>query len=71
MEDELISCDLFLITESQNGLGWKGPQSLQFGNKDVVGDHVKGLGQVQVYDVGHLPLIHQCRHSIIESHKIG
>ena len=45
--------------------------SLQFADKDVVGDHVKGLGQVQVNDIGRLPLIHQCRHSIIEGHQIG
>ena len=45
--------------------------SLQFGDKDGVGDHVKGLGQVQVNDTGRLPFIHQCRHSIVEGHKIG
>jgi len=39
-------------------------------DKDVVGDHVKGLGQVQVNGIGRLPLIHQRRHSIIEGHII-
>ncbi|XP_048790014.1 uncharacterized protein LOC125688256 [Lagopus muta] len=45
--------------------------SLQFGDEDVVGDHVKGLAQVQVNDIGRLPFVHQCRHSIIEGHKIS
>jgi len=45
--------------------------SLQFGDKDVMGDNVKGLAQVQLNDIGRLPLIHQSRHSIIEGHKIG
>ena len=44
---------------------------LQFGDKDVVDDHVKGLDQIQVYDIGHLPFVYQCRHSIIEGHQIS
>ena len=36
----------------------------------MVGDHVKGLAQVQVNDIGRLSLVHQC-HSIIEGHQIG
>ena len=45
--------------------------SLQFGDKDVVRDHVKDLSQVQVNDIGHLPFVQQCHHSIREGHQIG
>ena len=45
--------------------------SIQFGDKDVVGDHVKGLAQVQVNYINRLPFVHQCHHSIIEGHQIG
>ena len=33
--------------------------SLQFRDKSVVGDHIKGLAQVQVNDISHLPFVHQ------------
>ena len=32
--------------------------SLQFRDKDVLGDHVKGLAQVQVYDISCLFFVH-------------
>ena len=39
--------------------------SLQFGDKDVVWDHVRGLAQVQVKDIAQLPFVHQCHQPII------
>ena len=44
---------------------------LKFRDKDLVGNHVKGLAQVQVYNISHHPLLHQSCHSIIEGHQIG
>jgi len=35
-----------------------------------MGDHVKGLAQVQVEVISCLPFVHQCHHSITEGHKI-
>ena len=44
---------------------------LQFGEKDMVSDRVKGLAEVQVDDI-HCPSpIHRSRHSIVEGHQIG
>ena len=44
---------------------------LQFRDKDVVGDHIKGLAEVQVDDI-HCPSpIHLSHHSIIEGQQIG
>ena len=44
---------------------------LQFREKDVVRDHVKGLAEVQVDDI-HLPFpVHQSHNSITEGHQIG
>lgn len=40
--------------------------SLQFGEKDVMGDHVKGLTEVQINYICNLSLLHQCNHSIKE-----
>jgi len=44
---------------------------LQFRQKDVVRDHVKGLAEVQVDDIHHPYPVHRSRHSIIEGHQIG
>ena len=41
---------------------------IQFRDKDVVGDHVKRIAEVQVDDMSYLPFVHQCHHSIIEGH---
>lgn len=45
--------------------------SLQFQDKDTVGDHVKSLVQFQVDDISRLPLVYQCHHSVIEGHHTG
>ncbi|GAB0205260.1 hypothetical protein GRJ2_002991600 [Grus japonensis] len=44
--------------------------SLQFRDKDVMRDSVKCLAQVQVDDVCHSSLIHQCCNLMVESHRI-
>ena len=44
---------------------------LQCRDKDLVGDHVKGLAQVQVDDTSCLYFVHQCCHSITEGHQVG
>ena len=65
-----LSVAFQLVPYPPSGLPVKST-SLQFGDKDVMGNHVKGLVQVQVNDISRLPLIHQRRHSITEGHKIG
>ena len=35
-----------------------------------MGDHVKSLAQVQANDIGCLPFVHQCCHTIIEGHQM-
>ena len=35
----------------------------------MVGDHVKGLAEVQVDDIGFLLFAHRCHHSITEGHQ--
>ena len=45
--------------------------SLQFRNKDVVPDHVKGLAQVQGHKISSPSFVHLYQHSIIEGHHVG
>jgi len=42
--------------------------ALQFGEKDVVGDRVKGFTKIQIDDVHWYSLVHSCCYTIIESH---
>ena len=44
---------------------------LQFREKDVMRDHVRGFAEVQIDDIHYPSPIHQSRHSIIEGHQIG
>ena len=44
---------------------------LQFREKDMVRDHVKGLAEVQKDVIRYLSPIHQSHHSITEGHQIG
>jgi len=41
---------------------------LQLREKDVVGDHVKGLTEVQTDDIHSSSLVYRSSHVIIESH---
>ena len=43
---------------------------LQFREKDVVRDHVKGFAEVQVDDIHHPSPVHRSCHSITEGHQI-
>ena len=45
--------------------------SFQFGEKDVVGYHVKGLAEVQVDDFRGSSLVHWCSYTIIKGHYVG
>ena len=42
---------------------------LQFTDKGVMQDHIRGLSQVQVDDISCPSFVHQCHHSITEVHK--
>jgi len=46
-------------------------KSLQFRVKDVVGNCVRGLTEVQIEDIHSSCLVHWCSHSIIDGHKVG
>jgi len=43
----------------------------QFGEKDVVGDHVKGLTEVQTDDISGPSLVHWYSYTIREGHHVG
>lgn len=44
--------------------------SLQFRDKNVVVDRIKGLAQVQVEDTSFISFVHLCHGSIVEGHQI-
>ena len=58
------------VLQSSNSPSFKSIP-LQFREKDVVRDHVKGFAEIQVDDIHHPSPIHWCRHSIIEGNWIG
>lgn len=52
-----------------SGPSFRSP-SLQFRDKDIMGDSIKCFAQVQVDDVNCSSPIHQCCNLIVEGHQI-
>ena len=70
IDNNLLAMTIQPVLYSPNSPAFKSI-CLQFRDKDVLWDHVKGLAEVQVVNISYLAFVHQCHHSIIGGHQIG